>query len=298
MWSGHKAHLTETCDDSTPNLIANVETTTAAVSDDAATSTLHAALDARGLLPTTHIADTGFVNSALFIDARERYGVDLIGSTRSDPQWQAQADAGFAARDFAVDFAQQRVTCPAGKANQSWTPALARGTTPVIKIKFAVATAGLARSGRSARARSRHAGRSRSAPKPNTRRSASGGHGSKRRASQPSTRGGPASRARLRRRALVPASADALFRARQDAPRPPDDGDSDEPRRFGYATRAATQQPSRRSRNACRLMQENRRWLSNQHFHPSFPVPGDDVPPAEVPTPTDPVPTMPEPPTV
>ena len=29
--------------------------------------------------------------------------------------------------------------CPAGKVSQSWTPALARGTVPVIKIKFAVA---------------------------------------------------------------------------------------------------------------------------------------------------------------
>lgn len=139
VWSGYKVHLTETCDDCTPNLITNVETTNAAVSDDAVTATIHAALDARGLLPTTHIADTGFVNSALFVDSRERYGVDLVGPTRGDRQWQAQADAGFAARDFAIDFAQQRATCPAGKVSQSWTLALARGTTPVIKIKFSVA---------------------------------------------------------------------------------------------------------------------------------------------------------------
>ncbi len=138
VWSGYKVHLTETCDEGTPNLITNVETTTAAVSDDATTSTIHAALAARGLLPKTHIADTGFVNAALFVDAQERYGVDLIGPTRGDRQWQAQAGAGFAARDFAIDFVQQRATCPAGKRSQSWTPALARGTTPVIKIKFAV----------------------------------------------------------------------------------------------------------------------------------------------------------------
>ncbi len=111
VWSGYKVHphgapVTETCDDTTPNLITNVETTTAAVSDDAVTSTIHAALDARGLLPTTHVADTGVVNSALFVEAHERYGVDLIGPTRGDPQWQAKAGAGFAARDFAIDFVQ------------------------------------------------------------------------------------------------------------------------------------------------------------------------------------------------
>ena len=139
VWSGYKVHLTETCDDGVPNLITNVETTTAAVSDDAVTSTIHAALESRGLLPQTHVADTGFVNSALFVEARERFGVDLVGPTRGDRQCQAQAGAGFAARDFAIDFAQQRATCPAGKASQSWTPALARGTAPVIKIKFAAA---------------------------------------------------------------------------------------------------------------------------------------------------------------
>ena len=132
-------HVTETCDDGIPNLITNVETTNAAVSDDAVTSTIHAALDAKGLLPKIHVADTGFVNSVLFVDARERFGVDLIGPTRGDRQWQAQAGAGFAARDFTIDFAQQRATCPAGKVSQSWTPALACGTTPVIKIKFSVA---------------------------------------------------------------------------------------------------------------------------------------------------------------
>jgi hypothetical protein len=192
--------LTETCDDATPNLIINVETTTAAVSDDAVTSTIHAALDARDLLPATHIADTGFVNSALFVDARERYGVDLIGPTRGDRQWQAQAGGGFAARDFVIDFAQQRATCPAGTVSQSWTPALARGTAPVIKVKVAVADCRpCPRSGRSAHARPRPVVRSRSALKPNMRRCVSDGRGNRPPTSQPSMRGGPGSRGRLRR---------------------------------------------------------------------------------------------------
>ena len=61
------------------------------------TSTIHAALDPRGLLPKAHIADTAFVNSALLGEARERFGVDLIGPTRCDRQWQARTGAGFAA---------------------------------------------------------------------------------------------------------------------------------------------------------------------------------------------------------
>ena len=185
-----------------PNLITNVETTAGAVSDDATTSIIHAAPAARGLLPRTHIADTGFVNAALFVEAQERYGVDLIDPTRGDRQWQAQAGAGFAAPDFAIDFVEQRATCPAGKRSQSWTPALARGTTPVVKIKFAVSDCRACRlrpQCTRARARARHAGRSRSAPRRNTRLCASGGHGSRPRTSQPTTRGGPASKARLPR---------------------------------------------------------------------------------------------------
>ena len=56
-------HLTETWDDGVPNLITNVQTTTAAVSDDVVTSSIHASLDVRG-----------------------RFGVDLVGPTRGDRQ--------------------------------------------------------------------------------------------------------------------------------------------------------------------------------------------------------------------
>jgi hypothetical protein len=40
-WTGYKVHLTETCDEERPNLITNVETTTAAVADDAVTERIH-----------------------------------------------------------------------------------------------------------------------------------------------------------------------------------------------------------------------------------------------------------------
>ena len=200
-WSGYKVYLTETCDDATPNLITNVETTTAAVSDDAVTSTVHAALDARGLLPATHIADTGFVNAALFVEARERCGLDLdlVGPTRGDQQWQAKAGAGVAARDFAIDFAAQRATCPAGKVGQSWTPALARGTAPVVKIKFAVAEC-RACPLRAQCTRSRSSRRAITIrPEAQHEAFALGARASRPRILRPSTRDAPASRAPSRR---------------------------------------------------------------------------------------------------
>ncbi len=136
-WTGYKLHVTETCDQDTPNLITNIETTTAAVADDAVTEEIHAALAEHKLLPEIHIADTGFVNSKLFVASKETYGIELIGPTRSDNHWQAKEGAGFAASEFEVDWVQQQALCPEGKASVSWTPALDRVKNEVIKIKFA-----------------------------------------------------------------------------------------------------------------------------------------------------------------
>jgi hypothetical protein len=138
-WTGYKVHLTETYDADRPNLIPNVETTTAAVADDAVTGQMHAHLAERQLLPGKHTADTGFVNSELFVSSRKTYGIDLIGPTRGDNHWQAKAGAGFAARDFTIDWEHQTATCPQGKTSLRWTPAIDKSKNHVIKIKFSKA---------------------------------------------------------------------------------------------------------------------------------------------------------------
>lgn len=136
-WVGYKVHLTETYGDAHPNLITNVETTHAAVSDDAVTETIHASLAEQSLLPETHVADTGYVNAPLLVSSRTTYGIDLIGPTRGDNHWQAKEGSGFAARDFTIDWDHQQAFCPAGKRSNSWTPAFDRFKNEVIKIKFA-----------------------------------------------------------------------------------------------------------------------------------------------------------------
>lgn len=128
--------MSETCEDGQPNLVTNVETTHAAVSDDAVTAQTHASLAAEALPPDIHIADTGFVNSALFVVSRERYGIELIGPTRGDNTWQDKAGQGFAARDFTIDWEQRQATCPQGKTSSSWTPAIDKRKNHVVKIKF------------------------------------------------------------------------------------------------------------------------------------------------------------------
>ena len=64
-WVGFKVHLTETCEQDSPHLITHVETTTAPVSDEARTASIHEGLKQKELLPNQHIVDTGYVDAQL-----------------------------------------------------------------------------------------------------------------------------------------------------------------------------------------------------------------------------------------
>lgn len=135
-WIGYKVHLTETCDPESPHLITHVETTAAPVSDDAMTPRIHAALQIKSLLPAVHLVDTGYVKAEYLVSSQEGYGVDLVGPTRADYQWQARSATGFAARNFTIDWEAQQVTCPAGHTSVSWSPTVDQHHNTSIKIKF------------------------------------------------------------------------------------------------------------------------------------------------------------------
>jgi transposase len=137
-WSGYKILLTESCDDETPNIITNVATSHAAVSDDAMTAKIHAALAQRDLLPEQHLADTGFVNSELIVLSQQDYAIDLMGPSRADNSWQGKEGKGFSAQDFRIIWDKKHAVCPEGKASISWTPAFDRVENEVVKIKFSM----------------------------------------------------------------------------------------------------------------------------------------------------------------
>jgi transposase len=135
QWVGDKVHLTETCEDDLPHLITHIDTTPGPAADGAATPKIHAALQPRGLLPSTHIVDTGFLDAELLVESQAHYDVDLLGPTCLDDHWQARAGAGFDVQHFHIDWDQQRATCPAGKTSLSWTPALDNREKPVMKVQ-------------------------------------------------------------------------------------------------------------------------------------------------------------------
>ena len=89
-WVGYKAHLTETCDEGRPRIITHVQTETAPTADGEVTTPAHQALASKGLLPAEHLVDTGYLDAALLIEATRDLGVDLVGPTRPDLQWQAR----------------------------------------------------------------------------------------------------------------------------------------------------------------------------------------------------------------
>ena len=133
--------------------------------------------------------------------ASKTYGIDLIGPTRGDNHWQAKAGAGFAARDFAIDWEQQTATCPAGQdQSRVGRRRSIKFKNHVIKIKFGKTDCRDVPVVRSnAHAPAHRAAPSRSGPKRSTRHCWPGDSASRRRRSAPSMPGEQAWKARSRK---------------------------------------------------------------------------------------------------
>ena len=114
-WTGYKAHLTETCDPETPHVITNVETTLATTPDDHMLTVVHQSLAKSELLPSEHLVDMGYTGCRMLVESQQRHGVVVVGPVVEDTSWQAHAAEGFSKADFHVDWDQQVVTCPEGK---------------------------------------------------------------------------------------------------------------------------------------------------------------------------------------
>lgn len=138
-WAGYRVHLTETCDEDRPLLITNVETTTSASLDLQWTDTIHQHLQQKDLLPTEHLVDAGYVDACALAEGESKYGLDLVGPVKLDPQWQARAGEGYDLSCFVIDWEEQHVTCPQGKSNVSWHPHQDAYGGPLIIAKFLTA---------------------------------------------------------------------------------------------------------------------------------------------------------------
>lgn len=136
-WTGYKVHLSETCDDQLPHLITNVHTTVATTQDVASTADIQKALGEKGLLPSRHLVDAGYVDGDLLVQSAAQYGIELFGPTRINSSWQSR-EGGLDATQFEVDWDHRKVICPAGKRSADWLECQTKEpySRPVVKIKF------------------------------------------------------------------------------------------------------------------------------------------------------------------
>ncbi len=135
-WLGYKVHLTETCDEDTPHLITQVETTAATVQDDAVTARIQDDLAARGIVPAVHLVDAGYTTAGHLVTSRDEHGIDLVGPVAASAGWQARAGNGFDLDHFVLDWDNRTAICPQGKQSRPWE----EGETPAgrqqIKVRF------------------------------------------------------------------------------------------------------------------------------------------------------------------
>ena len=136
MWTGYKAHLTETCDDALPHLIIHVETTSAPKQDMEMTSVIHEELSHKQLLPETHFMDTGYVDGEHLVISKKQYGVELIGPVPINGNWQAKESRGFDISQFTIDWEKKTATCPEGQTSKKWVERHEDRGFDTIRVEF------------------------------------------------------------------------------------------------------------------------------------------------------------------
>jgi transposase len=135
-WLGYKVHVTETCDGDAAHLITHVETCPAMRPDMASTADIHAGLAAKGLLPSEHFVDAGYVDAGLLASSRRDHGVSLEGPVRGVSSRREQAGRGYDPSRFVIDWDRERVTCPQGKTSTTWRTEPDRDGSPRIQAVF------------------------------------------------------------------------------------------------------------------------------------------------------------------
>ena len=136
VWTGYKAHLTETCDDGLPHLIIHVETTKSTTQDMEMTPVIHQKLEQKQLLPLEHLMDTGYVDGEHLVTSQKEYGVEVIGPVAINGSWQAKEAKGFDNTHFLIDWEEQKVTCPQGNTSQKWDVRQNKTGSDVVYARF------------------------------------------------------------------------------------------------------------------------------------------------------------------
>jgi transposase len=135
-WIGYTVHVTETCEDDTPNLITQVSTTSASVDDHTMLVPIQTDLAARKLLPSEHYVDSGYVDAQALVES-QRQQIKLVGPMQADASWQARTTGGITNAQFVIDWDAEQAICPQGKVSRAWKPCTDGHKNAGIVVGFA-----------------------------------------------------------------------------------------------------------------------------------------------------------------
>lgn len=135
-WLGYKVHLSETCDADLPELVTHVAVTSAPERDIVAVPDIHEALQAKGLLPSRHLMDAGYISAEILTSTRKALGIEVVGPVKRKTSWQERTEGAFTLADFRIDWERHDVMCPQNFLNQSWTEFKDRDGTPLVRVQF------------------------------------------------------------------------------------------------------------------------------------------------------------------
>lgn len=138
-WIGYKVHVTETCDDDSPRLITQVETTAATTPDHQLTEKIQADLISRNLQPTQHWVDGGYTDVNILLNSQENT-IDLVGPLRRNNSWQAKTEGGYDQYKFEVNWERMVATCPEGEESIHWKHWKATNGSPNFQFVFPLST--------------------------------------------------------------------------------------------------------------------------------------------------------------
>ncbi len=118
-WMGYKIHITETCEDESPRLITQIETTVATTPDHQVTETIQDDLIGRQLQPEQHWVDGGYTDVEILLNSQDK-SIDLVEPMRLDKSWQARTEGGYDQSKFVIDWKNMVATCPEGQKIFYW----------------------------------------------------------------------------------------------------------------------------------------------------------------------------------
>ncbi len=135
-WTGYMVHLSETCDPDEVHLITHVETTPATAHEAMRSEAIQHALYEKDLPPAEHLVDAAYITAEVLVQARQEYGIGVVGPPRPKSNWQAKTEGAYTVEDFRVDWQRRCAVCPQGKRSVAWREGQRRSGDPFVVARF------------------------------------------------------------------------------------------------------------------------------------------------------------------